>query len=173
MLNKHNIDNDTYKLVKAWYDASTRHTRLSCAHGIVISATILPIITHPDFRVWINGVVVYKSGGRSYVSSEQLANFIKSKNIELLVKQAEQNSFSAGDLSKFIDLLKTENINIKLIYEDYIDVKSPTLVNYSQFNDYDVHGIIVQEQQNLARRYKIPLITSTQLKRGSEALNLI
>lgn len=92
-------------------------------------------------------------------------------NIKIIIKQAEQNSFSAGDLSKFIDLLKTENINIKLIYEDYIDVKSPTLVNYSQFNDYDVHGIIVQEQQNLARRYKIPLITSTQLKRGSEALN--
>lgn len=99
LLNKHNIDNDTYKLVKAWYDASIRHTKLSKAHGIVLSGTILPVITHPDFRVWINGVVVYKSGGRSYVSSEQLANFIKSKNIELLVKQAEQNSIRSFDVA--------------------------------------------------------------------------
>ena len=99
LMEKYGIDDGTYKLVKAWYDASTRHTRLSCAHGIVISATILPIITHPDFRVWINGMVVYKSGGRSYVSSEQLANFIRTKDIELLVKQAEKNSIRSFDVA--------------------------------------------------------------------------
>jgi hypothetical protein len=99
LMQKHNIDDSTYRLVKAWYDASTRHTKLSKAHGIVISATILPIITHPDFRVWINGVVIYKSGGRSCVSSEQLANFIKTKNIQLLVRQAEQNSIRSFDVA--------------------------------------------------------------------------
>lgn len=99
LLNRHGIDDDTYRLVRAWYDASTRHTKLSSASGIVISASILPVITHPDFRVWINGMVIFKNGGTSYLSSEQLASFIQKKDIDLLVKQIDMNSKRSFDIA--------------------------------------------------------------------------
>ena len=96
---------------------------------------------------------------------------VTNNKVKLIVKQGDEGNFSAGDLSKFIDLLKVENSNTRLVFEDYIDVKSPTMPIYSQADEYFVQGIIVQEQRTLTKRYKIPIITSTQLKRGSDNIS--
>lgn len=94
----------------------------------------------------------------------------KTKNkAHLIIYHGEENSFSANDLSKFIDSRKAEGINIKTIFLDYIDVMEPTLKSsYKSEGDYNAHGQIVHELRTLARRYALPIITATQNSRASE-----
>ncbi len=88
--------------------------------------------------------------------------------VSLIIKHSNENVFSSGDISRFIDQLKVEGVNIKLIVVDYIDVMAPIINKYTSIDDYNSHGLIVQEMRNLSRLYQIPVITATQNRRESE-----
>ena len=95
--------------------------------------------------------------------------YTKTKNkVQLIVKHCNENVFSAGDLSRFIDTIRVESgVNIKMVIIDYLDVMAPTM-NYSHGDTYLNQGIITQELRSLTRTHKLPVLTATQNKRGSE-----
>src|SRR6056297_3017107 len=95
--------------------------------------------------------------------------YTKTKNkVQLIVKHCNENVFSAGDLSRFIDTIRVESgVNIKMVIIDYLDVMAPTM-NYSHGDTYLNQGIITQELRSLTRAHKLPVLTATQNKRGSE-----
>jgi hypothetical protein len=49
-------------------------------------------------------------------------------------------------------------------------VFSPSLSKYTNYDDYNTQGLIVQDFRNIAKNYKIPVISATQNKRESEIL---
>lgn len=95
--------------------------------------------------------------------------YTKTKDkVQLIVKHCNENTFSAGDLSRFIDTIRVESgVNIKMVIIDYLDVMSPTM-NYTQGDTYLNQGTITQELRSLTRTHKLPILTATQNKRESE-----
>jgi len=97
--------------------------------------------------------------------------YSKSKDkVQLIVKHCNENVFSAGDLSRFIDTIKVERgVTVKMVIIDYLDVMSPTMG--SNGDTYEKQGIITQELRALTRNHKLPVLTATQNKRDSENPN--
>lgn len=99
-----------------------------------------------------------------------ITNSIYSKTkdkVQLIVKHCNENEFSAGDLSKFIDMIRVElGVNVKMAIIDYLDVMAPTMSGRSE--TYEKQGTITQELRALTRNHKIPVLTATQNKRESE-----
>lgn len=90
----------------------------------------------------------------------------------IVIKYCNENSFSPGDLSKFVDQLRvTDNLNVKLIVMDYIDCARPTMDGFKAGDDYFNQGQIVHELRQLSVNLDIPIITATQNTRESENLN--
>jgi len=90
----------------------------------------------------------------------------------IVVKHANENTFSPGDLGRFLDRLRVEGWNAKMVFMDYVDCAQPTVQRYSHSNDYDSQGQIVQELRNLSRAHKIPIISATQNSKISENMNM-
>jgi len=90
----------------------------------------------------------------------------------IVVKHANENTFSPGDLGRFLDRLRVEGWNAKLVFMDYVDCAQPTIQRYSHNSDYDLQGQIVQELRNLSREHKIPIVTATQNSKISENMNM-
>ena len=118
----------------------------------------------------------YENAG-SYVSNikNMFKNIIQTSildatdnKVSLIIKHSNENTFSSGDISRFIDQLKVEGVNIKAIIVDYIDVMVPIINKFTSGDDYNAQGLIVQEMRNLSRLYQIPVITATQNRRESE-----
>ncbi len=86
----------------------------------------------------------------------------------LILKHANENTFTPGDLGRFIDRLKVEGYKTKLVFVDYIDTMSPTTAVFGNKSEYDSQGAIVQELRNLSRIHGIPVISPTQNQRDSE-----
>lgn len=91
--------------------------------------------------------------------------------VALVIKHCQENVFSPGDIGKFIDRLKIEGLNVKLLFADYLDTMSPTINRYTSYDDYHGQGQITQELRILSQQYKIPVFTATQNTRGSENVN--
>lgn len=90
--------------------------------------------------------------------------------VQLIVKHCNENVFSAGDLSKFIDTIKIEiGVNVKMAIIDYLDCMIPTMG--AKGDTYDTQGVITQELRSLTRNHKMPILTATQNKRDSENTN--
>jgi hypothetical protein len=94
------------------------------------------------------------------------------KLIAVIVKHENENIFSPGDLGRFLDRLKVEGWNAKMVFLDYVDCATPTIQRYTSFKDYDLQGQIVQELRNLSRAHKLPIITATQNSKISENMNV-
>lgn len=111
----------------------------------------------------------------SHIFSNILTNAIKNttnSNINLVIKYCSENTFSPGDLSKFVDQLKvTDKLNTKLIILDYIDCARPTMEGFKIGDDYSNQGQIVHELRKLTVNLDIPILTATQNSRTSENLN--
>lgn len=89
----------------------------------------------------------------------------------IVLKYSSDNSFSPGDLSKFVDQLRvTEKLNVKLIVMDYIDCAKPTMSGLKHGDEYYNQGVIVHELRQLAVSLDIPILTATQNSRSSENL---
>lgn len=86
----------------------------------------------------------------------------------LILKHCNENSFSPGDLGRFIDRLKVEGYRVKLVFVDYLDTMIPTTSVFGNMKEYDTQGAIVQELRNLSRIHGIPVISPTQNQRDSE-----
>lgn len=93
---------------------------------------------------------------------------ITGKSCPVIVKHCNENVFSPGDVTKFIDLLRLQGHNVKAAFVDYIDVMVPTNSRYSSYNDYDAQGAIIQELRLASRVYSIPMISITQNNKTSE-----
>lgn len=55
----------------------------------------------------------------------------------LILKHCNENTFSPGDLGRFIDRLKVEGYKTKLIFVDYIDTMVPTTSVFGNMKEYD------------------------------------
>ena len=105
------------------------------------------------------------------VLNASIAKQTKGK-VNLIVKYASEGTFSAGDVSKFIDRLKIEGYNTKMVILDYLDCMAPIVSKNQKSGDYDIQGQITQELRYLAAQYKVPIITATQNTRGSDNVNV-
>jgi hypothetical protein len=86
----------------------------------------------------------------------------------IVLKYSCDNTFSVGDLNKFVEQLRvTENLNVKLIVLDYIDVMKPTLADNNN-SEYTAQGRIVHELRQLSVNLNLPILTATQNTRESE-----
>lgn len=90
----------------------------------------------------------------------------------IVVKHANENTFSPGDLGRFLDRLRVEGWNAKMVFMDYVDCAQPTIQRYSHIKDYDIQGQIVQELRTLSRTHKVPIISATQNSKISENMNM-
>jgi hypothetical protein len=87
--------------------------------------------------------------------------------VNLIVKHAPEGTFSAGDMSKFIDRIYVEhNIKVKMGIIDYLDVMIPTVG--ASGDTYRDQGIITHEMRSLTRNHKMPIISATQNNKQSE-----
>jgi hypothetical protein len=55
----------------------------------------------------------------------------------LVIKHCNENTFSPGDLGRFIDRLKVEGYKTKLVFVDYIDTMQPTMSAFGNMKEYD------------------------------------
>jgi hypothetical protein len=55
----------------------------------------------------------------------------------LILKHCNEGTFSPGDLGRFIDRLKVEGYNIKLVFVDYLDTMQPTTSVFGNMKEYD------------------------------------
>jgi len=118
------------------------------------------------------------SNNSKYISDEiskiltELLNvsFIENKNnkCKIILKHCNENTFSMSDAKKFIDTLKLNSINPKILFIDYVDVMVPSSQKHSTYNDYDAQGEIIQEMRVASRNYSIPIVSITQNTRESE-----
>jgi hypothetical protein len=92
--------------------------------------------------------------------------------VNLILRHENENTFSPGDIGHWIDLLKTNGLKVKAIFIDYVDPLVPTLSKYTNFDDYNSQGVIIQELRNLARNFKIPVITASQNAKTSENIGI-
>lgn len=96
---------------------------------------------------------------------------VTQNRVKVGIKHAPENSFSPGDLSKFIDQIKvTHKLNTKFVVVDYIDCLRPTISNtrnYAGSDEYYMQGVITQELRTISRQYNIPIITATQNRRDN------
>ena len=125
----------------------------------------------------IMGMALMDDNGEEMLSSIQkiFKNLLKYSLLKitqgkcsLVIKHCNENTFSPGDLGRFIDRLKVEGYRTKLVFVDYIDTMSPTTSVFGNQKEYDTQGQIVQELRNLSRIHGIPIISPTQNTRDSE-----
>ena len=91
--------------------------------------------------------------------------------VSLVIKYSSENTFSPGDLSKFVDQIHvTDNLNTKMIVLDYIDCLRPTMDGFKAGDDYFNQGQVTQELRKLSVNLNIPILTATQNARASENL---
>lgn len=90
------------------------------------------------------------------------------KRINFILKHSRETT-TPRDLVKFMDARKTEGFTPRAVFIDYLDIMVPSDARYTNFNDYDNHGVITQELRNVAGEYGVPIITITQGKRDSES----
>ena len=107
----------------------------------------------------------------NYVLRDSIAK-VTTGRVNLVIKHCQENTFSAGDVSRFIDRLKVEGLNTRAIFIDYVDTMAPTTQRYSSYKEYDIHGQITQELRNLALVHKIPVFTATQCNRAGEDFSI-
>ena len=95
---------------------------------------------------------------------------VTGKKIQLLISQGSKtgDQTTPSDIIKFIEIRRCAGINIKSVFIDYIDIMAPSNSKYTDYNDYNSHGMIVQELRNIAGEYGVPVITITQGTRESE-----
>ena len=67
------------------------------------------------------------------------------EKVAIALRHENENTFSPGDLGKFLDKLRIDGWNPKMVFLDYVDCAQPTINRYSNVKDYDMHGQIVQE----------------------------
>ena len=90
------------------------------------------------------------------------------KRVIFILKHSREIT-TPQDVVKFMDARKTEGFNPRAVFIDYLDIMVPSDARYTNYNDYDNHGVITQELRNIANEYGLPIITITQGKRDSES----
>jgi len=60
--------------------------------------------------------------------------------VKIALRHAPENIFSAGDLSKFIDVLRVEGHKVRAVVVDYVDTMAPTVVKKWSNSEYEVQG---------------------------------
>jgi hypothetical protein len=61
--------------------------------------------------------------------------------VSLVLKHCNENSFSPGDLGRFLDRLKVEGYKPKLIFIDYMDTMNPTTSVFGNAKEYDKNNV--------------------------------
>jgi len=124
---------------------------------------IMDMSTEASSRLYNNLDGMFKN-----VLKTSIAKVTQGK-VNIAIKHCSENSFSPGDLGRFIDRLNIEGYKIKMVFVDYLDVMSATINRFGGAGkEYDILGQITQELRNLARIHKVPIISPTQNRRESE-----
>ena len=85
---------------------------------------------------------------------------------KLFVQNFPSMSFSAGNLDALLDLYKSNNINIDIVFLDYLGIMKSDL--NSRRNDlYQYIKSIGEEVRAVAMRWKIPIFSASQLNRSA------
>ena len=71
-------------------------------------------------------------------------------------------------VKQIIEYYNTQGRRVRMVFIDYVDCMAPSNSKYTDYNDYNTHGIITQELRNIAQEYLVPVITITQAVRGTE-----
>lgn len=71
-------------------------------------------------------------------------------------------------VKQLIDYYDSKKMKVRAVFIDYMDCMTPSNSKYTDYTDYNSHGILTQELRNLAQEYLVPVITITQAIRGTE-----
>lgn len=83
---------------------------------------------------------------------------------------SNNQDYTALDISRFIDKKKSEGINVKAVFIDYLDYMLPSnaSIKDKEGSQYSSHGQIVKELKLIGREYGLPIVTVTQNNRAAE-----
>lgn len=84
-----------------------------------------------------------------------------------------RDQISPATVKQLIDYHKSKGKRVRMAFIDYMDCMVPSNSKYTDYNDYNSHGIITQELRNLAQECLIPVITITQAVRGTETADFM
>lgn len=84
-----------------------------------------------------------------------------------------RDQISPSTVKQLIDYHKSKGKRVRMAFIDYMDCMVPSNSKYTDYNDYNSHGIITQELRNLAQECLIPVITITQAVRGTETADFM
>lgn len=108
-----------------------------------------------------------------------LNNFINNALYESVGKYAPfdlkhyREQITPTTIRQIIEYHKSHNRRVRMCFIDYIDCMTPSNSKYTNYDDYNSHGIITQELRNLAQEFLIPVITITQAVRGTENVDFM
>jgi replicative DNA helicase len=95
---------------------------------------------------------------------EQLRHIKRSINSKLVIKEYPPKSITVRQIDGFVTKLKHKGFNPDIIVIDYINLIHPIAKN---LNSYESVKEIAEHLRALAFKYNIPIISATQLNRGS------
>lgn len=163
---------DIYKLVRRFasiygnYKFDSLKRLFAKSYEMTRATQIMDMSTEASARLYGNLDGVFKN-----VLKTSIAKVTQGK-VNIAIKHCSENSFSPGDLGRFIDRLNIEGYKVKIVFVDYLDVMSATINRFGgAVKEYDILGQITQELRNLARIHKVPIISPTQNRRESENVN--
>jgi replicative DNA helicase len=95
---------------------------------------------------------------------EQLKHIKKNINSKLVVKEYPPKTVTVRHIDSFITKLKHKGFNPDIVVIDYINLIHPIAKN---LNSYESVKEIAEHLRALAFKYNIPIVSATQLNRGS------
>ena len=162
------LEDDIYKLIRRFVSIFGNYDSAAVKTLFVKLSSILKKQKFSDFK---NADPIVDEAVK--IVQEMLRDAIykvTGKRINFILTQGSRtgDQTTPGDIVKFIDAKRCEGMKAKALFIDYIDIMAPSNSKYTDYNDYNSHGMIVQELRNIAGEYGIPVITITQGTRESE-----
>ena len=161
------LEDDIYKLSRRFmsvfghYSPENVKMLFSKGYEVTRSQQIMGQSTENDNKISEQIQTIFNS-----LLQASIANVTQGK-VSLVIKHCNENTFSYGDLGRFIDRLTVEGFNVKMVFIDYLDAMISSFSN-NNGDEYTKQGAIVQEGRTLSRIHKIPIIIPTQNSKSSE-----
>ncbi len=166
------LEDDIYKLSRRFvsvfgnYKFDTLKRLFAKSYEMTRTSQLIGMSSETDFRLVASLEKMFQSVLRTSIVK------ITAGKVSLILKHCNENEFTPGDLGRFIDRLKVEGYNTKMVFIDYIDCMNPTVYRFSNVKEYDTLGQIVQELRALSRIHKIPIISPTQSRKDAEKVTV-
>ena len=118
------LEDDIYKLVRRFasiygnYKFESLKRLFAKSYEMTRATQIMDMSSEASKRLYVNLDGIFKN-----ILKTSIARVTEGK-VNIAIKHCSENSFSPGDLGRFIDRLNIEGYKVKMVFVDYLDVKS-------------------------------------------------